>query len=122
MKEKIDNLYIAKCRYCIMDIINSYYDGDKEIVPRPDFVDYYTILYKRNDKYMDIFDLKKNILMIENPEDVIEFYNGDIILEIEPLSNYIEGYEKLSTNQCELVLSTLVKTRKLTENYGYKNR
>lgn len=122
MKEKIENLYIAKCRNCIMDIINSYYDGEKEIVPRPDFVDYYTILYKRNGKYMDIFDLKQSITMIDNPEVVTEFYNGNIILEMEPLSNFIEGYKKLSTNQCELVLSTLIKTRKLTKNYGYKKR
>ena len=44
MKYNINNLYFAKCRYCIMDIFMSYYKGGKEIMPRPDYVDYYTIL------------------------------------------------------------------------------
>ena len=44
MKYNINNLYFAKCRHCIMDIINV---TDKEghiISPHPDYVDYYTIL------------------------------------------------------------------------------
>lgn len=121
MKYNINYLYFAKCRHCIMDIIMSYKVDGREIKPRPDYVDYYTILLYKNGEYINIFDkykVYKNGYLIDNNK---EYYKGDLILEVSPISNYIgRNLDKLSFKECQIVEDTIVKTKSLKLEYGYK--
>lgn len=123
MNFKKDYLYFAKCRKCIMDLVTDFYDENKIVRPRPDFVDYYAILYKKKDgSYININDSKMMLREIAEYDNVEETYDCDLILEIEPLTNYLNvERRRLNTNDCELVESTIVKTKKLKPIiYGYK--
>lgn len=91
MKEKIEGLYFVKCRHCIMDIINSIYIADKEIIPRPDYVDYYAIVKKKDDNlFVNLFNKKENQVHSYNLKNIETYYDSDIILSLTPLSNYIK--------------------------------
>ena len=74
-REKVSDLYFAKCRHCIMDIINSYSVDGKEIIPRPDYVDYYTIVKKTMIKHLQVYLIKirylLNILIIKIQKNTI---------------------------------------------------
>lgn len=123
MNYKKDYLYFAKCRKCIMDLVNDFYDENKIVRPRPDFVDYYAILYKRKDgSYINIDDTETILRKVTEYDNIEETYDCDLILEIEPLNNYLNVERKrLNTSDCELVESTIVKTKKLRPIiYGYK--
>lgn len=123
MKYSINNLYFAKCRYCIMDIFMSYYKGGKEIMPRPDYVDYYTILLFKNGKYINIFDKNKKYKDVSQVKNGQEYYVADLILEVNPLSDYVsEKYKKISDKECELVESMIEKNKQLKLEFGYKKR
>ena len=123
MKYNINNLYFAKCRHCIMDIFMSYYEKGKAIVPRPDYVDYYTILLFKNGKYVDVFDKNKKYKDVSQVKNNQEYYVADLILEINPLLDYVSGkYKNINDKECELVETTIIKTKKLKLEFGYKNR
>ena len=49
MKNKVDKLYLAKIRSCIMDIVMTFVSDGKVIEPRPDYFEYYTILIRKNE-------------------------------------------------------------------------
>ena len=121
MKYNINYLYFAKCRHCIMDIIMNYKEDEREIKPRPDYVDYYTILLYKSGKYINVFDKYRiyiNKYLILNDK---EYYKGDLILEVNPISNYIgRSIDKLSFKECQLIENTIVKTKSLKHEYGYK--
>ena len=121
MKYDINNLYFAKCRHCIMDIIMTYYEDDKEIIPRPDYVDYYTILLFKDGKYINIFDKESKYidgLQITNKN---EHYDEDIILKLYSLDNYLTcENQRISTKEAFFIESTIEKTKKLKREYGYK--
>ena len=123
MKYNLNNLYFAKCRHCIEDIIMSYYEDDKEILPRPDYVDYYTILLLKNGKYINIYD---KYIRYENEFQItnkIEHYDEDLVLDLKPLKNFINiDKNKIKHNELLLVDRTIEKTLKLKPKYGYKNR
>jgi len=122
MKEKTTNLYFAKCRKCIMDIVMNYYDNEKEITPRPDYIEYYTILLKKDEnQFVDLFDRSKKMMLINSVSNTIETYDFDLIMEYEPLSNYLE-IEKANKKEAEITLSVICKTKSLNLNYGYKDR
>lgn len=121
MKYNINNLYFAKCRHCIMDIINVT-DNDGHIMsPHPDYVNYYTILLLRNSEYVNIYHKSiryKNMSQVDNLE---EHYGDDLIIEMFSLSEYIDTeYKKVSTKECELIEDTIQKTKSLKLEYGYK--
>lgn len=123
MKYNINNLYFAKCRHCMMDIFMSYYNNDKEIVPRPDYVDYYTILLFKNGKYINIFDKNKKYKDVSHVKNDQEYYLADLILEANPLSDYVsQKYKKITNKECELVESSIEKTKQLKLEFGYKKR
>ena len=106
-----------------MDLVNDFYDENKIVRPRPDFVDYYAILYKRKDgSYINIDDTETILRKVTEYDNIEETYDCDLILEIEPLNNYLNVERKrLNTSDCELVESTIVKTKKLRPIiYGYK--
>lgn len=125
MKYRIDDLYFAKCRKCIMDIVMNYYEEGKEIVPRPDYIDYYTILLKKNDyHYINIFDKKNNLRFVKVEDNMEETYGCDLILEVESLANYFGMYsDKINKKECKKIEDNIIKIRKLNNRtYGYKNR
>jgi len=121
MKYNINNLYFAKCRHCIMDIINVTDDNGKVIVPHPDYVDYYTVLLLKDGEYTNIYNKNikyKNISQVDNNQ---EHYIEDLIIEICSLTDYIDTeYKKISTKECELIDDTIQKTKSLRLEYGYK--
>ena len=121
MKYNINNLYFAKCRHCIMDIINVTDNEGHIMSPHPDYVDYYTILSLKDDRYINIYNKGlryKNISQVDNNK---EHYGEDLIIEICSLTDYINtGYKKISTKECELIDDTIQKTKSLKLEYGYK--
>jgi len=123
MGYNINNLYFAKCRRCIRDIVMSYYEDGKEIVPRPDYVDYYTILLFKNGQYVDVFDKNKKYIDWLLVDNEYEYYKADQILELYNLSDYIDTrHQKLNSKECELVVDTIQKTKMLKLEHGYKKR
>lgn len=74
----------------------------------PDYIDYYTILLFKNKEYINIFNNQ-------------EYYDAHLILEMHTLSDYIETeYRKVSEKECNLIASTIEKTKTLKSEYGYK--
>ena len=121
MKYNTTDLYFAKCRHSIMDIVMTYQEDDKIISPRPDYVDYYTIILLKDNKYINIYDkhIRYRYQIELNVED--EAYDADLILEMHSIKDYIDDdYRKLNINECRLVQSTIEKTKKLTRKHGYK--
>ena len=87
MNYKKDYLYFAKCRKCIMDLVNDFYDENKIVRPRPDFVDYYAILYKKKDgSYININDSETKLREVTDYDNVEETYYCDLILEIDRIA------------------------------------
>lgn len=122
MKNKIDKLYFAKIRHCVMDIIMDVVLEEKTIKPRPDYFEYYTIILKKNkEQFIDIFNPKNNLKMDINSQK-IEYYQEDLIIELESLNNYLDIKNKLSNKELNLVFNVITKTKKLEKKYGYKNR
>ncbi len=121
MKYNINNLYFAKCRHCIMDIINVTDNEGHIMSPHPNYVDYYTILLLKDNRYINIYNKGlryKNISQVDNNK---EHYGEDLIIEICSLTDYINtGYKKISTKECELIDDTIQKTKSLKLEYGYK--
>ena len=118
---KVANLYLAKCRHCIMDIINVTDEENHIMSPHPDYVHYYTILLKNEDgSFIDI--MNKDVALIhsldcERPE---ENYDSNIIFDYEPLSNYLKDYDKLSYRECLIALEVIKQTKGLKDTFGYK--
>ena len=121
MKYNINNLYFAKCRHCIMDIINVIDENGHIMSPHPDYVEYYTILLFKDNKYINIYNKGiryKNISQVENNE---EHYDEDLIIEICSLTDYIDTeYMRISTKECKLIHDTIQKTKLLKSKCGYK--
>lgn len=121
-KYSINDLYFAKCRHCIMDISNVVDENGNVLLPRPDFIDYYTVLLLKNHKYVNIYDVNakyKDSNCVINDE---ENYGEDIILEIHSLLDYIDtSHKKISTKECELIDMTIQKTKSLKIKYGYRS-
>ena len=121
MKYDINNLFFAKCRHCIMDIINVTDEKGHIMSPHPDYVEYYTILLLKDNKYINIYNKSiryKNMSQVDNSE---EHYGEDLIMEICSLTDYIDtGYKKVSTKECELIDDTIHRTKSLKLEYGYK--
>ncbi len=123
MKLSINDLYFAKCRHCIMDMYLSYYRDGKEIVPRPDYEDYYTVLLFKDGQYVNAFNNKIIYTSASMVKNTKEYYDKDIILEIDKLSNYIPvEREKISHKECQLIEGTITKTKSLKLEYGYLNK
>ena len=119
----INNLYFAKCRKCIEDYIMSYYENDVLISPRPDYVDYYTILYMKNDKLVNIYDSNIKYEYQENVLDVESNYKEDIIFFMIPfseLSEYIVDKKRMSYRDCCIIEEKIMNEKKLKLSYGYK--
>jgi hypothetical protein len=104
-----------------MDIINVTDNNGNVITPHPDYIDYYTILLLKNERYINIFNKKrkyKNVSQVTNNQ---EHYGEDLILEVSCLLDYVDTeYSKISDRECELVESTIEKTKSLKLKYGYK--
>lgn len=123
IREKTDNLYFVKCRHCIMDIINSYSVDGKEIIPRPDYVDYYTIVKKNKDgSFTDVFNKDNTLVRNIGLEgfNIEEYYYKNIIFSLEPLSKYIKNYDSLSKREWLIVFDTITELFNLKPTYGYK--
>lgn len=121
IREKTDNLYFVKCRHCIMDIINSYSVDGKEIIPRPDYVDYYTIVKKNNDEtFTSVFNKNKKFTKYIDNKNTEEHYSSDIIFSLIPLSDYIKNIDSLSKRECLIVLDIITKINGYKTTYGYK--
>lgn len=121
IREKTDNLYFVKCRHCIMDIINSYSVDGKEIIPRPDYVDYYTIVKKNNDEtFTSVFNKNKKFTINFDNEHVEEHYGNDIIFSLSSLRDYIKNTDYLSKRECLIVLDIITKLNNFKTTYGYK--
>lgn len=121
MKYNINRLYFAKCKHWFMDIINVIDENGNIISPHPDYVEYYTILLLKDNKYINIYnkDLKYKNISQDNIDK--ENYNEDLILKICSLSNYTSiRHKKISTKECELIDDTIQKTKLLKIKYGYK--
>lgn len=119
MKNNISNLYFAKIRSCIMDLIMDFELDGKKIVPRPDYYEFYAILLQKEEKkFINIFDPKRKLKMEINSTD-LTFYDGDLIIELEPLINYIDAKEKFSNKELGLVYDVIAKTKKLKPEFGY---
>ena len=122
MKYDINNLYFARCRRCIMDIINVTDENGHLMFPHPDYIDYYTILLFKNNKYISIYN--KNIIYkpISQVDKIEDYYDGDIVMKAYSLINYIDTeYKKISAKECQLIGNTIKKTKGLKKKYGYKN-
>ena len=121
MKYNINSLYFAKCRHCIMDIINVIDDNGNVITPHPDYIDYYTILLLNDNKYVNIYNKGVRYTNISQVDSEEEHYNEDLIMEICSLTDYIDAeHRKISTKECELIDATIQKTKSLKFKYGYK--
>lgn len=120
-REKVSDLYFAKCRHCIMDIINSYSVDGKEIIPRPDYVDYYTIVKKTNgETFTSVFNKNKIFTKYIDNKNTEEHYSSDIIFSLIPLSDYIKNIDSLSKRECLIVLDMIKKLNGYKTTYGYK--
>ena len=121
MKFNTNYLYFAKCRHCIMDIVNVTDDKGNVMMPHPDYVDYCTILLLKENKYTNIYNKStkyKDITQINNNQ---EHYDEDLIIEICSLTDYIDTKcKKISLKECELIDTTIQKTKSLKLKYGYK--
>ena len=121
LKEKIDNLYLAKCRHCIMDTIYSYEEEGKLIEPRPDYVDYYAILKKKADgSFVNMVNKYSTFINASECKNLKEHYSNDIIFSVVPLSDYIISFDSLSKRDCIIVLNVLRKMNGFHNTYGYK--
>ena len=121
MKYYINNLYFAKCRHCIMDIVNVIDENGQIMSPHPDYVDYYTILLLRDNKYINIYNKYIKYIDISQVDNIQENYCEDLIIEMCSLTNYIDTERKrFSTKECELIDSTIQKIKSLKVRYGYK--
>ncbi len=121
MKYNINNLFFAKCRHCIMDIINVTDDNGNVMTPHPDYIDYYTILLLKDNKYVNIYNRGIKYKDISQVDNVQEHYDEDLIIEACGLNNYIDmKHKKISTKECELIDVTIQKTKSLKLKYGYK--
>ena len=122
MKYNVGNLYFAKCRHCIMDVFNVM-DENGIVSPHPDYVDYYTILLLKKGNYVDVINKRVkyiDVSQVDNPE---EYYNYEIILEMQPLSELISiEKNKLSIKECQLMESNIKNEKCLKLKYGYKGR
>ena len=122
MKYNINNLYFAKCRHFIMDIVNVTDENGQIMSPHPDYVDYYTVLLLRDNKYVNIYNKSikyKNISQLDNNQ---EQYGEDLIIEMCGLTEYIDTkHKKISDKECEMIDATIQKTRSLKLEYSYKN-
>lgn len=120
MKYNVGNLYFAKCRHCIMDVFNVM-DENGIVSPHPDYVDYYTILLLKKGNYVDVFNKKVkyiDVSQVNNPE---EYYDLGIILELYPLSEYVNiEKNRVSTNECLLMETNIKNEKSLKMKYGYK--
>ena len=121
MKYNINNLYFAKCRHCIMDIINVTDENGQIMSPHPDYVDYYTILLLKNNKYVNIYNKNIKYKDISQSDNDQEHYYEDLIIEMCSLTDYIDTkHKKVTTKDCELIDATIQKTKSLKLKYGYK--
>lgn len=121
MKLKTQNLYLAYCRKNIMDIIMDYYENEKRIDPRPDYVDYYTIVYRKNDgTFVDLFNNKTKFSFVSEVKNLTEHYDSDLLICYEPLNNYLTN-EKINKKEAYVIYDVISKTRKLAPKYGYKS-
>ena len=121
MKYNIKNLYFAKCRHCIMDIINVTGENGQIMSPHPDYVDYYTILLLMNNKLINIYDKNIKYKDISQSNNIQEHYDEDLIIEMNSLADYIgTEYKMVSIKECKLIDSTIQKTKSLKYQYGYK--
>ena len=121
MKHDINILYFAKCRRCIMDIVNVIDEKGNIMTPHPDYIDYYTILLLKNDEYINIYNKNiryKSIMHVDNAQ---EHYSEDLIIEVFRLTDFIDTeHKKVSTKECKLIDDTIQKTKSLKPKYGYK--
>ena len=121
MKYDINDLYFAKCRHCIMDIVNVTDENGQIMSPHPDYVDYYTILLLRDNKYVNIYNKNIKYKFISQSNNNKEHYGEDLIIEIYNLRDFIDTKRnRVSTKECELIDSTIKKTKSLRAKYGYK--
>lgn len=121
-KFNVEDLYLGKCRYCIMDIINSLCFDGEIINPRPDYIDYYTILLKNSDNtFTDIFSMDTSLIQSTDCKNLEENYDSNIILDYEPLSLYVKEYDRLNYRECLLTLDIIKKMKNLKDTFGYKN-
>ena len=121
MKYNINSLYFAKCRHFIMDIINVMDENGQIISPHPDYVDYYTILLLKDNEYINVYNKSIKYKDLSQSYNNLDNYNEDLIIEIFNLTNYIDTeHKKISTKECELIDSTIQKTKSLKIKYGYK--
>ncbi len=119
MKYDIHNLFFAKCRWPIMDMINI--DGPDEGFIHPDYMDYYTIIFFRNNEYINLFNKKEKYKHVSEVEDSEKYHAFHLILELHSLSDYIDTeHKKVSEKECDLIEGTIEKTLKLVPKYGYK--
>ena len=105
-----------------MDIINVIDENEHLMFPHPDYIDYYTILLFKNNKYISIYN--KNIIYkpISQVDKIEDYYDGDIVMKAYSLINYIDTeYKKISAKECQLISNTIKKTKGLKKKYGYKN-
>ena len=114
-KYDTSSLCFAKCRHCIMDIINSYSMDGNIIEPRPDYIDYYTILKR---KY-DTFNENSTFIRYTKCENLEENYNNDIVFYTIPLDEYIKEHDKLSYKECLTALTFIKKIKGVKDEYGY---
>ncbi len=122
IRYNIKDLYFAKCRHCVMDIINVEGSNGLPMSPHPDYIDYYTTLLLRDNKYINIYNKYLKYDYISNAENKEETYGVELIMEIYPLTDFIDTqYNKISPRECELINDTICKAKKLKKVYGYKN-
>ena len=119
MKYNIHNLFFAKCRWPIMDMMNI--EGPDGGFIHPDYMDYYTIIFFKNNEYINIFNKKEKYKHVSEVEDSEKYHPFHLILEMHPLLNYVDtDYKKFSDRECDIILGTMEKTKKLELKYGYK--
>ena len=122
MKYNITDLYFAKCRHSIMDIVNVTDESGHIVTPHPDYLEYYTILLLKNNEYINIYNKNIKYKKISEVTDKESNCEADLIIEIYNLTKYINSeYKKISSKECELIGNTIQKTKSLKIKYGYKN-
>ncbi len=104
-----------------MNIINVTNENGQIMSPHPDYVDYYTILLLRDNKFVNIYNKSikyKDISLSDNNQ---EHYGEDLIIEMRVLTDFIDTkHKRISTKECELIDSTIQRTKTLKCQYGYK--
>ena len=104
-----------------MDILNVTDENGYVMYPHPDYEDYYTILLFKDNKFINIYNKKIKYININYVDNTEEHYGEDLIVELFPLSNYIDTeYSRISTKECELIDDTIQKTKSLKPRFGYK--